>query len=190
MHFKAPENPQGWDTQIPKRPSWGSCMHKERAIPALEKPRAPLSLRAVVSSEKLQSIHQFWSKLTLSPFGPAGPETPIGPGVPCSCRKENTSGCFYSRASLKPGDTAAPLGKAQLGRTVWWWKAPSTTTAFSVSANAFEVAGTGNLKNIGTAILDHTSNTVQSLIFNSEALSWQVFQQAFLPAPQKEILSL
>lgn len=33
-------------------------MHKERAIPALEKPRASLSQGAVVSSKKLQSIGQ------------------------------------------------------------------------------------------------------------------------------------
>lgn len=159
-------------------------MHKERAI------RAPLSLRAVVSAEKLQSIRHFWRKLTLSPFGPAGPETPLGPGVPCSCRKENTSGCFYSKASLKPGATAAPLWKAELGKTGWWWKAPSTTTAFSVGGHGLEVLGRGNLKNMGTAMLDHTSTTVQSLIFNSETLSWQLFQQAFLPVPQTGILSL
>jgi len=91
-------------------------MHKERAFPALEKPRASLSQGAVVASKQLQSIHQFWSKLTLSPFGPAGPETPIGPGVPCSCRKENTLGHFYSEDSLKPGDTAAPLGKSTAGK--------------------------------------------------------------------------
>lgn len=65
-----------------------------------------------MSSKKLQSIAQFWNKLTLSPFGPAGPETPIGPGVPCSCREENTPGHSYCGALLKPGDAAAPSGKS------------------------------------------------------------------------------
>ena len=45
----------------------------------------------------------------------------------------------------------------------------SSTTAFSVGGDGFEAVVTGNLKNMGTAMLDHT--ILQSLIFNFEALS-------------------